>query len=93
MKHQAERDAFLLNYFRRHNYANVLDAQFIDEYIVGTNAPFIVQPFGANTCRQAGRDLSRLYKSGILDRTAIGLVNAERGFPRWVYVYTLPRVN
>lgn len=89
MKNQAERDAFLLQYFKQHEHANLLDQQFIDEYIAQTDAPFIPQPFGAHTCRQAGKDLSRLYKSGILRRSAIGIAGAEPGFPKWIYVYQL----
>ena len=70
---------------------DVLDSAFVDAYADKTGAQVFIQPFGANTCRQLGRDLSKMYKNGLLERGRIGLgFNWQHGFPKWVYSYHLP---
>ena len=68
---------------------NVLDDKFVDAYIREFSPPYRVKMFGANSCRQLGRDLSAMYRSALLDRSRIGLIGAEPGFPKWVWVYQL----
>jgi hypothetical protein len=68
---------------------DVLNSDFVTAYIEATGAPFVAQPFGADTCRQLGRDLSSMCKSGVLVRGRVGLVEHYQGMPNWVYVYRL----
>ena len=74
---------------RPYNNVDVLNRYFVDDYITAFTPPHIIQPFGANTCRDLGRQLSSLYKSGHLKRSRIGLSQMEPGFPKWVYCYEL----
>ncbi|APQ14717.1 hypothetical protein BJP27_24405 (plasmid) [Pseudomonas oryzihabitans] len=68
---------------------DVLNSDFVTAYIEATGAPFVSQAFGADTCRQLGRDLSSMCKSGVLVRGRVGLVEHYQGMPNWVYVYRL----
>lgn len=70
---------------------DVLDSDFVDEYVAATGARSILQFYGADKCPQLGRDLSAMFKAKRLKRHATGLWNmAGMGFPRWAYVYSLP---
>lgn len=70
---------------------NILDAYFVNDYIEATGADCVGMPFGADKCKQLGRDLARMFHTGRLLRHADGLWNmAGMGFPRWVYTYQLP---
>lgn len=73
--------------------ADVMDMKFVDSYIVATDAPYTPQMFGANTCRQLGRDLSAMYKAGMLTRGRVGLTEHYTGMPNWVYVYRVKDQN
>lgn len=95
----AERQAWIVAHLEKeieghrvnHN-VNVLDRYFVDDYIAVTGAAFGCMPYGANICPQLGRDLSALYKAGRLCRYVSGLTGmGGMGFPRWVYVYQLPK--
>ncbi|WP_323016431.1 hypothetical protein [Castellaniella sp.] len=71
---------------------DVLDKHFFDAYIEATGAKCSIMIYGADKCQQLGRDLSGMHKMGRLTRHATGLEGmAGMGFPRWVYVYRLPR--
>jgi len=66
---------------------DILNSEFVDQYIEATGAKFRVQIIGANTCRQLGKDLSELHKEGYLKRGTIGLAGVGCGFAKWVYTY------
>lgn len=73
---------------------DVLDTNFVCDYIDATNAPCAIMPYGAPKCSQLGRDLSEMHAAGILTRYATGLQGmAGMGFPRWVYVYRLAKLK
>lgn len=88
-----ERTAFIFDYLKStESQVNVLNRDFVDAYTTFTGAPYREQPFGANTCRQLGKDLSVMYSSGILERSSTGLSGSECGFPKWVYVYSIKKI-
>lgn len=90
----AQRRQMILDYLRENEghlpTVDVLDTDFVDSYTEATGAPHDVMPYGANRCKMLGRDLSEMYKAGLLDREATGIFAGEWGMPRWVYVYSLP---
>ncbi|POA45542.1 hypothetical protein C1893_23080 [Pseudomonas sp. MPR-ANC1] len=73
-----------------HGATDVLNADFVNGYVNATQAPYFEQAFGANSCRQLGRDLSAMHMSGQLTRGRIGLTERYTGMPSWVYVYSVP---
>ncbi|WOI47704.1 hypothetical protein [Acidovorax sp. BLS4] len=69
---------------------DVLNREFVDAYAEATGAPVQVMPYGADKCRQLGRDLSWMAAQGRLLRCRTGLCGmAGMGFPRWVWTYRL----
>jgi hypothetical protein len=74
---------------------NVLYSDFVDWYIEKTNAKYGIQFFGAFSCPQLGRDLSAMYKAGLLKRHTESLApgDAAMGFPKWIYTYTINEVT
>lgn len=70
---------------------DVLYSDFVDDYAEATGEKVVYMPFCANKCRQLGRDLSAMEKSGILSRSVTGLPSgdAAMGFPKWVFVYRI----
>jgi hypothetical protein len=100
MKEKKERHAWLLSYLDKLaenatdvitiESMDVLNANFVNNYIAATNAKFIAQPFGADKCPMLGSDLSELARGGYLRRTRTGLQGmGGMGFPRWVWSYTI----
>ena len=69
---------------------DVLNRAFVSAYVDATGAACIYQPYGADSCPQLGRDLSKCYARKLLVRGRVGLTAMESGFPKWVYVYRLP---
>lgn len=69
---------------------DVVNSDFVEDYIEATGARHWVQPYGAATCRQLGRDLSAMKRAGTLKRFRVGLQGmGGMGFPRWVWSYEL----
>lgn len=95
----AERRAWILAWIRRrealHGQQERVDvtySDFVIDYIEATDAKHEVLFMGAPRCPQLGRDLGAMYAAGILERHTTGLEGmAGMGFPRWVWVYYLPR--
>jgi hypothetical protein len=86
----AKGQVFVKKYLTENHSVDILHLEFIDQFVEATGYPVRFQPFGANTCRGAGRTLSKMYQSGILTRGIINLgYNWMPGFPKWVYVYRL----
>jgi hypothetical protein len=74
--------------------ADVLNSDFVEDYVEATNARQAIQPYGAAKCPQLGRDLSAMKRAGILKRHRVGIQGmAGMGFPRWVWSYELRDVN
>jgi hypothetical protein len=69
---------------------DILDRDFVDDFIEKTGCKFNQMPYGAHKCKYLGQTLSRMHKEGMLDRGIIGLSGMETGFPKWVYVYSKP---
>lgn len=79
---------FVLNYFDEVEVIDVYHTKFIDDYIKEFNPKYKVQPYGPNTCRDAGKILSKMYKEGLLTRTALGLNGfAGLNYAKWTYCY------
>ncbi|MNQ88066.1 hypothetical protein D3C85_1033160 [compost metagenome] len=69
---------------------DILDADFVGEYISATGAKWSPGLIGAPFCSQLPRDLLAMHRDGILKRHRSGLWSmAGMGFPRWVWVYRL----
>lgn len=90
MKHSM-RVAWLLNEVKHRIFVNVLNQDFSDGYIKITNAPHEIMLYGANRCPMLGRDLSKMYRAGLLCRDVTGVEDARSlQFPTWVWTYSLP---
>lgn len=71
---------------------DILDSQFVNDYITKFKPKFTHVNWGAHKCKEISRLLAGLYKKGYLTRFSIGLgTNWQPGFPRWVYSYELPK--
>ena len=94
MKTKSERREWLLNYIKDSPFSGVdiLQSDFVDEYIRATSAAYTTTCWGAYKCRQLGVDLSAMAKLGLLRRSRLGLRNNwQPGFPRWVWVYEVSK--
>lgn len=70
---------------------DVLNSDFVWDYLQEHDAPCAVMPYGAPKCPRLGLDLSTMYERGLLKRHRTGIEGlAGQGFPRWVYSYRLP---
>lgn len=67
---------------------NILEVDFIDEYIKVCKPKYHITMWGANKVPELGRILTSMFKCGILTRSRIK-VNAGWEFPSSVYVYEL----
>ena len=70
-------------------HMDVLNRDFVDDYVEATGAKFVPMILGANRCRRLGSDLSDAWRWGYLKRHTTGLRGMEWGFPKWVYSYSL----
>ena len=69
---------------------DVLNSDFVDDYVEAFGLRVHIMMWGANKCPQLGRDLSAMTKCGYLKRSRVGLSgNWQPGFPKWVWGYTL----
>ena len=69
-------------------WVDVLNTDFVCDYIEATNARCAIMPYGAPKCSQLGEDLTKMFRQGMLTRSKTGLEGmAGMGFPRWVYTY------
>lgn len=98
MKTKTERHAWIIQHLKNDPSAkhtplqvDVLDREFVDNYVEATEAPWKVMPFGANECRLLGRDLAEMFRNGKLKRHTVGISDGlcHQGFPKWVYCYQL----
>ena len=93
----AARQSWILSYFEglsAYGHVDVLNEQFVSDYVSRFKPAHGVTIFGAYKCRQLGRDLSAMYQAGLLDRSRIGLsATPAEGWPKWVYCYSLPDIG
>lgn len=77
---------------RRAYYVDTLNAEFVDDYLDYTEAPFKCMILGAHRCDQLAADLRTLWKRGDLKRWACGVQGMSgTGFPKWVWSYYLAK--
>lgn len=89
-----QRAEFIKDYLRNDGRGgvNILDSDFVDAYAEATGAKLRYVAYGAHKCAMLSRDLQRMKKEKKLIRHREGLWNmAGMGFPRWVFVYDLPK--
>lgn len=90
-----ERYNWLLDYIRasREPAVSVLNADFVDAYVVATRARFRHTNWGAHKCPTLGRDLAELADRNLLKRFRVGLSSPawQPGFPKWVWCYEAHR--
>lgn len=72
---------------------DILNAEFVDDYINEFHPHYIPMSFGANKVPELGKILSFGYSMGIFERSRIGLYAHEVGFPNWIYCYELNNHN
>lgn len=84
-----DKQDWIIEYLKTHNHVDILDEQFVDEYIKKFNPKYVPQYWGAHTCRELGRMLSEMYHCNLLDRFRIGLRGCDVGMPKWCYCYEL----
>lgn len=78
---------WIQKYIERKGPVDVMNRQFVDDYLSTFDVGFIATPYGADRCPRLGRILSEGYKKGLFNRRVAGLWAHEWGFPNWVYVY------
>ena len=68
---------------------DVLNRAFVDAYVAATGAKFVGTNWGADHCKQLGRDLAAMERMGQLKRRRVGLSDGAwmPGFPKWVWSY------
>ena len=76
---------------KKDSHVDILNRQFVDEYIKEFNPKIKETNFGADHCNDLSLSLKMGYDMGIFERARIGLHAHEMGFPNWVYVYSLKR--
>lgn len=89
-----QRYQFIENFLKNdgaHATVDVLHADFVNRYIRATNCKYGFTMIGAHVCKPLQRDLSAMYKLGRLRRNVSGIQGMPWGFPKWVYVYKLPK--
>lgn len=95
-----ERAAWILSYLAKRQalYGNtcrftvdVLTTDFVHAYCDATHARSTVLFLGAPKCPMLGDDLGGLARKGLLERYRTGLSGMESGFPKWVWLYHLPK--
>lgn len=96
MSKPSDRQQWILQYLKdsgAHTHVDVLNEHFVSAYITHFKPTHRITTFGAYKCRQLGKDLSAMYKAGLLDRSHVGLAASnqlESDWPKWVYCYSLP---
>lgn len=90
-----ERKEWLLLAIRDKRQADVLDAEFVEDFAQWTGAKITMPVWGAGWCPTLSKDLGKLYRQKYLDRRATGLSSGawQPGFPKWVYSYRLARLG
>lgn len=88
-----EREDFIRQWLEKYRRADIMDRDFVRAYADFTGAKYQEAPYGAGWCRLLSRDLTWMFKSGQLKRTAMGIHEGYAGMPNWVYSYRLPETD
>jgi hypothetical protein len=74
-----------------YQFVDILNSDFVWEYIEKFGFASHACTIGAPVCKQLNRDLAKMAKLGYLKRTPTGISdgNWQPGFPKWVYSYQL----
>lgn len=91
MTRYAQRVDFILLYLKNAlGGCDVLNVDFVNEYVIATKAGVHLMPYGAHKCPQLGRDLRKMFREGKLARKRVGVQGfAGMSFPNWVYSYEI----
>ena len=93
----AERQSWILSHLESlsaYSHVDVLNEQFVNEYVTRFKPAHRITMFGAYKCRQLGKDLAGMFKAGLLDRSVIGLSSTPtEDWPKWVYCYSLTNIG
>lgn len=85
-----DRFVWLAKWIATNGFADVMNAELVDEYAAATGMSVRISLWGANYCRQLGADLSEMQKLNYLERWSVGLGdNWFYGMPKWVWAYGL----
>lgn len=84
-----EKEQFIIDWLEKHHhhYVDVLDSDFMYSFAERFQCEIIYMAVGAPKVPLASKTLGSMYKKRILIRFPVGLNQAERGFPKWVYSY------
>lgn len=95
LKPKKDRDAWLLVRVHADRYVDVLNRQFVEDYIEFSGATCRLMWWGAPKCALLSADLARLAREKVLTRQPYGLPtpNWQPGFPKWVYSYSVSHVG
>lgn len=81
---------WLMAWIQKNGSTDVLNSDFVNDYIEATHAKHKPTCWGAYKCPMLGRDLAHMAKCSALKRGRLGLgTNWQPGFPRWVWVYSV----
>jgi hypothetical protein len=81
---------WIINYIEQNGDVDVLNESFVDAYVESFGVTIVVRFWCANKCEDLGRQLSRMYKEGLLFRSIITI--GVYDLPKWVYVYSLSKI-
>lgn len=86
----SDKIAWVENYMKENSpHVDILNTEFVDEYIAKFNPKHAIMMYGANKCKEINRVLKAGYDKGVFKRSRVGLFAHLSGFPNWVYVYSL----
>jgi len=89
IKRSIEIEEFIVAYLKQHGYTDVTDSDFHDEFTAKFGGKRKNYVYGACPNQVAMRWLKRLYDQRALSRGRISLCEHEKGFPNWVYGYSI----
>lgn len=95
IKDLEEKEKFIIDWMSEGRHLNchsvdILNAQFVDDYIERFKPRFRPTNFGAYKCSELVRVLRKLYLYGKLERRTVGLPDRPSSdFPKWIYSYSI----
>ncbi len=91
------RYCWVITYMEAFTYdvsVDILNSDFVNDYVDATGARVAHQPYGAPKCPQLARDLLAMKKAYRLKRSRVGVEGmGGMGFPTWVWSYRLPNTR
>lgn len=92
-----EKEIWVIEYLKSKKslkFVDILDEDFVIEYIDKFGAKFDNRTIGSPYCSELSKLLSIMYKKGLLYRYPHGVRSGlcqDGNFPKWVYSYELPK--